>query len=150
MNGSNLTGSTLAVQSSSGPAVAEPQAWNLMEWQLAMWHKVHPPEWFAGRKVDVIGFVVHQGDVPTGNFLVGRFVIYHCAADARGVALLVNWPQAGSLPSDTWVEVQGTMKVENIGAGPTLHVYATHVDNKIGEPESPYLRPFLRNDNPGG
>src|SRR5207244_2912411 len=29
MNGGNLSGSTLAVQRSSGPAVAEPQAWNL-------------------------------------------------------------------------------------------------------------------------
>ena len=150
MNSSNLSGSTLAVQRSSGPAVAEPQAWNVMEWQLAMWHNIHPPEWFVGRKVDVIGFVVRQPGVPAGNFLVGRFIIYHCVADARGVALLVDWPGADKLPLDTWVRVQGTMKVETIGQGPTLHVYATHVDDKIGQPESPYLRPFLRNDNPEG
>jgi uncharacterized membrane protein YcgQ (UPF0703/DUF1980 family) len=77
-------------------------------------------------------------------------VMYHCAADAKGVALLVNWPGADQLPSDTWVRVEGTMRMEKIGEGPTLHVYATRVDDKIGAPQEPYLRPFLRSDNPGG
>ena len=34
----------------AGPAVVDPQAWNVKEWQVAMQHNLHPQSWFDGQK----------------------------------------------------------------------------------------------------
>jgi uncharacterized repeat protein (TIGR03943 family) len=132
----------------SGPPVPEPQAWNVKEWRIAIEHLVHPQSWFDGQKADIVGFVVRPSDIPKGDFLAARFVMYHCAVDAQGVAMLVNWKDGTKIPEDTWVRVRGTIHLEQINGGPVMRLYATSVDDTIGEPESPYLTPLLRHDQP--
>ena len=132
----------------AGPAVVDPQAWNVKEWQVAMQHNLHPQSWFDGQKADLIGFVVRPPDIPAGDFLAARFVMYHCAADAQGVAMLVKWKDGTKIPEDTWVRVRGTIHLDQINGGPVMRLYADSVDDTIGEPETPYLAPSLRNGNP--
>jgi uncharacterized repeat protein (TIGR03943 family) len=137
-----------AVVHRSGPPLKEPNAWNVQEWQSAMIHGVHPKSWFDGQKADLIGFVVRPPDIPAGDFIAARFVMYHCAADARGVAMLVTWKDAAKLSDDTWVRVRGTVRLDQINGGPVMRLHADSVDDTIGEPEAPYLTPLLRNDQP--
>jgi uncharacterized repeat protein (TIGR03943 family) len=132
----------------SGPPIVDPQAWNIKEWQLAMEHNVHPQSWFDGQKAELIGFVVRPPDVPAGDFLAARFVMFHCAADAQGVGMLVMWKDGSTIPEDTWVLVKGIIHVDQINGGPVMRLHADSVDTTIGEPEAPYLAPSLRNGNP--
>ena len=132
----------------SGPPLLDPHAWNVKEWQLAMEHNVHPQSWFDGQKAQLIGFVVRPPDIPAGDFLAARFVMYHCAADAQGVAMLVKWKDGSTIPEDTWVLVKGTIHLDQINGGPVMRLHADSVDTTIGEPEVPYLSPSLRNGNP--
>ena len=55
-----------------------------------------------GQSADVIGFVDHDQRLPAGQFLVGRYAITHCIAEAVAVGMIVEWPQAAP-PADAWV-----------------------------------------------
>ena len=144
MNNSNLAGPSLQVEG-SGTYSVDPPEWNIMEWQLAFKNQMHPNDWFTGKEADLIGFVVHRPDIPAEHFVAARFVMYHCAADARGVGLLVNWPQSRELAQDSWVRAQGTMQVKEVNGEPVLTLVASQVET-VPEPELPYLRPFIRSE----
>ena len=85
--------------------------------------------------------MVRPPDIPVGDFLAARFVMYHCAADAQGVAMLVKWQDGTKIPEDTWVRVRGTIHLDQINGGPVMRLYADSVDDTIGEPETPIWRP---------
>jgi len=145
----NLATISLAVEG-GGQTTLDPPDWNLMEWKLAFQHLVHPQDWFNGQDANVIGFVVRPPDAPAGHFVAARFVMYHCAADARGVGMLVKWSGSDRLAQDSWVRIKGIMRVQEFNGEPVLVLDALQVDDKIGEPETPYLRPFLRNNSDSG
>lgn len=84
----------------------------------------------SGDAVDFIGIVVKSGR--DGRMLVARFFVTCCAADATAYTLTVNG--APSMPTDTWVRVQGHL-TGRPGAG--LQVAADSVA-KIDEPSDPY------------
>ncbi len=118
------------------------------------------PEAYAGQKVRVKGFVSPQPNPGQSNpgqpnpanpsqsdrFLISRFVITCCAADAYPIGLPVKIPPGTALPkADTWLEVQGQMIVEST-SGPTgerpvsertLVIAATQL-TPIPEPAKPY------------
>jgi uncharacterized repeat protein (TIGR03943 family) len=59
-----------------------------------------------GRRLRLIGFVVADPSVPDG-YLLSRFVISCCAADARSFGIPVHGAPAPLLPDNTWVAVEG-------------------------------------------
>jgi len=70
----------------------------------------------ADRAVKLTGFVVEDPDDPARGFLLTRFMIGCCAADALAVQVEVP-VEAGEVPAEeTWVEVEGTLDLE---ASPT-------------------------------
>jgi uncharacterized repeat protein (TIGR03943 family) len=92
-----------------------------------------------GRAVRLEGFVTP--DARGGGFLLTRFVVTCCAADARPIRVAIRglappWPAP-----DTWLQVTGTWRPEPRGAEdqrpPALD--ATNLQ-PISPPASPYLR----------
>jgi uncharacterized repeat protein (TIGR03943 family) len=61
---------------------------------------------FARVRVRLVGFVVP--DPQPQGFLLTRFAISCCAADAIPMQVAVLAAQGGIPPPDTWVEVEGT------------------------------------------
>ncbi|WP_366180307.1 TIGR03943 family protein [Actinomyces timonensis] len=91
-----------------------------------------------GERVTVIGFAAPDGE---GGWLLGRFQIICCAADAvpYHVGLRVGGGQVfgadvGALRADDWYAVTGTV-VED-GGGPAIDVERL---SEIPQPEEPYL-----------
>ena len=64
-------------------------------------------EMLAPQKVGAVGFVVRNKEAPAGQFLLVRFLISCCAADASPVAVPVKWPEAQTLENNQWVKVFG-------------------------------------------
>jgi uncharacterized repeat protein (TIGR03943 family) len=63
----------------------------------------------TGARLRVDGFVVPDTDGPKGTFLLTRFVLSCCAADAYPVSLRISGIR--HLPQkDTWVRIEGTWK----------------------------------------
>ena len=64
----------------------------------------------VGRRVVSEGMVFRQEGLPAGCFVLFRFVITCCAADAIPAALLVAADRADAFPVDSWVRVRGRVE----------------------------------------
>ncbi len=109
----------------------------LIDWIRTI--QVYPePDAYSGNKVRVQGFVTYAPSWPDQYFLLTRFVITCCAADAYPVSLPVK--VAGSRTAykpDSWLEVEGQMITENLGGRRQLTIDARSL-KPIPEPKNPY------------
>jgi uncharacterized repeat protein (TIGR03943 family) len=117
--------------------------WTIYDWQDAYQSGQYVPSWFNGKPADVTGMVVRPEGVPAGHFVLGRWVMRHCAADAFGVGLLVKSDKPG-LSNETWVRAQGSLSVRNVNNEQVLVLDAASVDDTIEEPVVPYIFPRPR------
>jgi putative membrane protein len=91
--------------------------------------------------VDVTGFIYHDIRLKEGEFMVGRFALTCCVADALAVGLVVTtWPGASQLPDNGWVRVQGTIIPYALDNQVIPGIKAQNVES-IPEPQQPYLFP---------
>jgi uncharacterized repeat protein (TIGR03943 family) len=102
------TGSAVTVRSGGGVFArldpqAEPHQMSLLEFDQRAFEGTQGAS-FNGATVRVIGFV---GPTKAEGFVVARYSIACCAADAlAATALVTGWP--GPVPArDSWVEVEG-------------------------------------------
>lgn len=113
--------------------------WNILDWATAF--LVEPdPETFVGREAVVSGFVYRGDDFEDHVFLISRFVITCCAADATPVGVPVYWPAEETLGEDQWIEVAGHFELRRIQSKTTPVLIAESV-TLIDVPAQPYLYP---------
>lgn len=93
-----------------------------------------------GEKARLIGFVVFDDDLGSGRFMLGRFIVTCCVADAFPIGLAVESSDISSLKQDAWVEVRGTIGETLIDGQPAPLILAASVQ-AVAEPDQPYLYP---------
>ena len=93
---------------------------------------------FAGRAARVRGFVYRDERFPTGTFMVSRFLLSCCVADAAPIGLAVRWPDADFLDDDAWVWVSGEFKVE-VFLDERVPVLVAAEVTPAEQPPQPYL-----------
>jgi len=91
-------------------------------------------------KVNVIGFVYHDMRLEKGYFMLGRFMITCCVADAYAMGMTVEWPDSQSLENNAWVNVKGTISELTLNGTRIPVIHAVSVTS-IPIPEQPYLFP---------
>ncbi|MBV9281595.1 MAG: TIGR03943 family protein [Chloroflexi bacterium] len=85
------------------------RSFGMMDWVGALSADPNPRD-YLGKPVQVSGLVLHSSDsVPSGYFMVMRYVVTCCIADARPVGLAVQDTSHGALRDNQWVTVTGTM-----------------------------------------
>jgi uncharacterized repeat protein (TIGR03943 family) len=95
----------------------------------------------SGQRVRVVGTVTRSDDLGVGEFVLLRYAIVHCVADARPVALLVVAPSeadAERWTADQWVEVEGVLAARERQGERVVTVEARAV-RPVEEPTNPYL-----------
>ncbi|WP_284286326.1 TIGR03943 family putative permease subunit [Alicyclobacillus fastidiosus] len=60
-----------------------------------------------GRNVSIEGFVYHPPGFPNNTFILTRYFIYCCIADAEPVGILVKSPTSQTVTNNQWVSVNG-------------------------------------------
>lgn len=90
----------------------------------------------AGEDVSFIGFVDHRAGSPADEFLLTRFMISCCVADALSIQVRVVGATPGAVKNDQWVQVSGNM----YPLGREVLVDASAVES-VPKPEHPYLNP---------
>lgn len=90
----------------------------------------------AGEKVSFTGFVDRQPSSPADEFVLTRFMISCCVADALSVQVRVVGAPPGELSNDDWVRVEGAM----YPLGREVIVDASAVE-PVPKPKHPYLNP---------
>ena len=116
----------------------QPEKRSLLDWVRTL--NVYPePDAYTGQKVKVQGFVIHPPELPPNYFLLSRFVITCCAADAYPVGLPIKLTEnSQAYPPDTWLEVEGEMTTQNLAGKRQLTIQASSPPKKITEPQNPY------------
>jgi uncharacterized repeat protein (TIGR03943 family) len=117
----------------------DPLEWNVLDW-LRAFNSSGDLESFNGKQADVIGFVYREATFGDEEFMVARFAVSCCVADASALGLPVVWEGAGDFRQDTWVRVQGTFEVGEFRGDTVPMLQATSVE-AVTQPEHPYLYP---------
>jgi uncharacterized repeat protein (TIGR03943 family) len=117
----------------------DPAKRTVLDWVRAFNYEADPTV-FAGQPADVIGFVFHDSRLEPGQFFAGRFAVACCVADAAGIAVIVEWPEAAGLADNSWVQVKGVMQVGQL-EGKAVPLLAAESVAPVPEPEQPYLYP---------
>ena len=88
----------------------------------------------AGEDVTFVGFVNREPGMPADEFMLTRFMISCCVADALSVEVRVAGAPPGELEQDQWVRVEGKL----YPLGREVIVDLTEV-TKVPRPDQPYL-----------
>jgi uncharacterized repeat protein (TIGR03943 family) len=112
---------------------------NVLDWVRAI-NADPDPAALNGEQADVIGFVYRDDRFGNDQFLLARFTITCCVADAMAIGLVVQSPEAASLAADSWVHVQGAFEDGKLGDEPTPVLVAADIA-PVQAPEQPYLYP---------
>lgn len=116
----------------------EPHNRSILQWLWAF-EVLDDPDSLSGQQASIQGFTFTNPDLPDDYFMVGRFIVSCCVADAVVVAIAVQPPADGEVPAG-WVHVQGQVEISDINGKDTLMINATQI-NPIDEPDQPYLYP---------
>ena len=80
-------------------------------------------------------------DLAPNEFVLVRYAIVHCVADAQPLGVLIVAPRGLSLGSDQWVEVDGTLTSEARGGSHLVGIRAEQIVPS-DEPPDPYILAF--------
>ncbi|MGQ9907394.1 MAG: TIGR03943 family putative permease subunit [Candidatus Flexifilum sp.] len=135
--------STLAAGSVQSTSLAAfqvaPEQRNVLDW-LRAFNSAADYNELNGLPVDVVGFVYLEPTFEAGTFMVARFTVSCCVADAAAIGLPVAYADSASLPQGEWVRVRGTMGVGQFRGETLPLVQATSIE-VVPQPDHPYLYP---------
>lgn len=114
-----------------------PSERNILDWVREM---NTDPDALIGQEADVIGFVYREPRFADEQFLIGRFTMTCCVADALAIGLVVEAQDADAYTTDTWVRVHGTFAAGELD-GQAIPVLLADEITPVQAPEQPYLYP---------
>jgi len=117
--------------------VKPPLERNILEW-LREFSNTANPAAFDGMEVDVVGFIYREPDMAANQFMVARFTMSCCVADAFAIGLPVEADSIAELPDGTWIRVKGTLKAGTFN-GSAVPVITPSAIDPIDTPDQPYL-----------
>ena len=112
---------------------------NILDW-LHDFQRNPDPAIFNGVEANIIGFVYRDERFTEKTFMVSRFTVSCCVADAAPIGLVVQSPESPDLAEDTWVQVNGTFTVSSFN-GTDMPVLVADEITLAEQPEQPYLYP---------
>jgi putative membrane protein len=113
---------------------------NILDW-LRMISTVGDPTQLAGQQADVVGFVYRNDPRFAKNqFMVSRFSVSCCVADAAALGLIVETDQLDQFKQDQWVRVVGRFKTGEF-ANEKVPVISAEKIEPTEQPDQPYLYP---------
>lgn len=110
---------------------------NILDW-LYLFQQSENLSEFNGEAVNAIGFVYQDERFGEDEFMVSRFTVACCVADANPVGLIVSWPETADLQPDQWVEVSGTLQTGTFDGFEIVFLMAETV-TPTDTPAQPYL-----------
>jgi uncharacterized repeat protein (TIGR03943 family) len=93
----------------------------------------------VGQRVHLRGLVAHDDDLGGDQFVLLRYSIVHCVADAQPLGFLVlDAPPNGGWQSDQWVEIDGTLATQSRSGDQLVAIHAQQIVSSE-EPLEPYV-----------
>lgn len=99
--------------------------------------ELHAKE-FAGKELETLGFVYKQPEFTKEQFVVARFSVSCCTADASVFGILVENEQASKWARDSWVKVRGKLELRTVDGYDMLVLKANRIE-PVQAPKDPYV-----------
>lgn len=116
----------------------DPSNRNILDW-LRVFGTASDLSEYEGQDVSVIGFVYRDAKlIGTDQFMVVRFTLSCCVADARPIGLMVEAPNGAEMVQDTWINVSGKFTIQMVDGVETPVIQAATIEETV-QPEQPYL-----------
>lgn len=115
-----------------------PEQRNILEW-VRNFNYAADAAVYSGETADVTGFTYFDTRLPAGQFIVARYSISCCVADAMALGMVVQSKQP-TPAGNAWIRVRGPVSLAKIGDQPMPLIQAASVET-IAEPADPYLYP---------
>ncbi len=112
---------------------------NILDWLREFDRAVTPAE-FNDQEAEVIGFVYREPSHEADGFMLARFTMSCCVADAFPIGMPVNWNDSGDLTAGAWVRVTGALQAASF-AGEFMPVLFADAVELVDEPAQAYLYP---------
>jgi putative membrane protein len=95
---------------------------------------------FIGKKIELDGFVYRQDNMKENQFVVGRFAIQCCSADASPFGVMAEYDRAKVLATDSWIHATGTIQKVTFNDTEIMALKLEKFE-KIEEPKTKYVYP---------
>lgn len=95
-------------------------------------------DWFLGKEIEIVGFVYKQPDLEEDQFVVARFGITCCVADASVFGILSTSGEMFEVEEDEWVRATGYLSKITLEDWDYPYLQITDIE-KVEEPENPYI-----------
>jgi len=99
------------------------------------------PNKYAGKNIEVEGFVYRDFSITGNQFVVGKFMMVCCIADTEIVGLLADYPGAKNFNNDTWVKVKGKLAT-GVYSGDQKIVIVVESIERDNNPDKSYVYPY--------
>lgn len=137
----NLSQTTMpAVVSLAAPKLSDEN--NILDWWKIFRSatNLRTDERVIGQPANVIGFVFNEERYGADHFMLVRFAVSCCVADASVLGLVVKAPAGLKFENDQWVTVQGRFIPSDLESWKMPVLVAEQVE-PIAVPQQPYLYP---------
>lgn len=95
-------------------------------------------DWFLGKEIEIVGFVYKQPDLEDDQFVVARFGITCCVADASVFGILSTGGEMLEVEEDEWIRVTGYLSKITLEDWDYPYLQITNIE-KVEEPKNPYI-----------
>jgi uncharacterized repeat protein (TIGR03943 family) len=110
---------------------------NILDW-LYIINQTADPADMNGSEARLIGFVYRDERFAADQFMVSRFILSCCVADATPAGLIVEWPDSATLEENQWVDISGQFRATSFN-GITVPVLVVEEIKQVDPPSLPYL-----------
>jgi uncharacterized repeat protein (TIGR03943 family) len=110
---------------------------NIIDWLVDIQNSASPDA-LRGQEARVIGFVYRDERFSESQFLVGRFIVSCCVADASPVGLVVQGEETADFENDQWIEINGHFETGTFDGEETPILIIDSI-KAIEPPAQPYL-----------
>jgi len=98
------------------------------------------PEDYAGREIEMLGFVIRNKDFAPQEFGLIRFIITCCTADASPGGFILKSKDAVDYKDGTWINIRGVIEVDDYDQQVVPVIEATFIE-RAAQPSDPYVYP---------
>jgi uncharacterized repeat protein (TIGR03943 family) len=117
--------------------VKPPLERNILEW-LREFSNTPNPASFDGQEVDVVGFIYREPTMEANQFMVARFTMSCCVADAFAIGMPVIVETPTDMEDGAWIRIRGTLSSGTFNGEAVPIITPTAID-PIEIPNQPYL-----------
>ena len=95
---------------------------------------------FIGKKMEISGFIYREDNMKVNQFVVARFQLQCCSADAAPFGVMIESEDANAYAKDSWVKITGIIGKTTYNGNEIMKINAAKIEKTLPS-KLPYVYP---------